>query len=182
MATFVEGLKYPWAKPGRLWNVLWMLVPIIGWFALYGYVVRIVQELCKGRNKELPKMDKFWDKFKIGFMIFIKMIPFAILLGVVSWILRMIPIAGLIVYWFIAFFIVPYLSMNLMVTEKFSSQFEFSKAVKVVFGNFKKYVIALLMTIFYTAVYVILMFVLVGIPCLSFGGYYFLADFYRTAK
>jgi hypothetical protein len=54
MSTFISGLRYPWAKPGRLWNVLWFLVPIIGWFALLGYVVRIVQALNKGHVKELP--------------------------------------------------------------------------------------------------------------------------------
>ena len=182
MVKFQEGLKYPWGKPGRLWNILWFLVPIIGWFALHGYIVRIVQDLNKGRVKELPKMDKFWDKFVLGFMIFIKMIPFCILLGIISWILQLIPVAGMVAYGFISLFIVPYLMINLMVTEKFSSLFEFSKVVKVVFGNFRKYVIALIMTLFYVAVYVLLSFVLVGIPCLSFGGNYFLVEFYRTAK
>lgn len=79
-------------------------------------------------------------------------------------------------------FLAPYLTLNLMVTEKFASLFEFSKVVKVIFGNFKKYVIALLMTLFYCTVYVLLSVVLVGIPCLAFGSQYFLVEFYRTAR
>ena len=32
--SLVEGLKYPWQKGVRLWNILWLLLPIFGWFAL----------------------------------------------------------------------------------------------------------------------------------------------------
>ncbi|MBI5881315.1 DUF4013 domain-containing protein [archaeon] len=182
MSTFMDGLRYPWAKPGRLWNILWFFVPIIGWFALMGYMVRIVQALNKGKVKELPVMDNFWDKFTLGLMMFIKMLPFCILLGIVSWILRLVPVAGAIAYGLIVLLIVPYLTINLFVTEKFASLFEFSKAVKVVANNFKKYVIALLLSLFYGAVYVVLSIVLVGIPCLMFGKSYFMVEFYRTAK
>jgi hypothetical protein len=182
MVTFKEGLKFPWEKPKRLWNILWILVPIIGWFALMGYFVKIVQNLNRGNTKEIPKMDKFWDKFVLGFLVFVKMIPFMVLLGVVSWILQLIPVAGMVVYGFIAIFIVPYLVLNLMVTEKFSAIWEFERAVKTVFGNFRKYVIAFLMTLFYAAIYLLLSIVLVGIPCLAFGKEFYLVDFYRTAK
>jgi hypothetical protein len=182
MSTFMDGLRYPWGKPRRLWNILWMLVPIIGWFALLGYVVRIVQALNKGHVKEIPKMDRFWDKFTLGFIIFVKMLPLCILLGVVSWILLLIPVAGAIAYGLIVLFIVPYLAINLMVTEKFSSLFEFSKAAKAVMDKPKKYAIALLLTLFYAAVYVVLSIVLIGIPCLLFGKGYFLVEFYRGAR
>jgi hypothetical protein len=42
--------------------------------------------------------------------------------------------------------------------------------------------IAMLPTMFYTAVYLVASIVLVGIPCLAFGANYFLVEFYRTAK
>jgi len=34
---FSSGLRYPWNKPGRLWNILWFWIPILGWSALVGY-------------------------------------------------------------------------------------------------------------------------------------------------
>jgi hypothetical protein len=182
MVMFTEGLKFPWQKPRRLWNILWVLVPIVGWFALMGYIVRIVQNLNRGNTKEIPKMDDFWDKFVLGFMTFVKMIPFMVLLGIVAWILKLVPIAGNIVYGFIALFIVPYLALNLMVTEKFAAIWEFEKAIKTVFGNFRKYLVALVMTLFYCAIYILLSIVLVGIPCLMFGQNFYMVDFYRHAK
>jgi ABC-type bacteriocin/lantibiotic exporter with double-glycine peptidase domain len=69
-----------------------------------------------------------------------------------------------------------------MVTERFSALFEFNRAVKAVTNNFRQYVIALVMTLFYTAVYLVASIVLVGIPCLAFGANYFMVEFYRTAR
>ncbi len=64
MNELVNALKYPWNK--RYWNWLWILMPFLGFFALYGYYVKIIHEVMKG-NKEMPKFDSFWQNTLIGF-------------------------------------------------------------------------------------------------------------------
>jgi len=51
-----------------------------------------------------------------------------------------------------------------------------------IFNNFRKYMIAMLLTMFYGAVYLLLSIVLVGLPCLYLGCNYLLVEFYRGAR
>jgi hypothetical protein len=74
-SDLANGLKFPWINGVRLFNILWILVPLLGVFALYGYSKKIVQTIVSEKEKGLPKFGSFWENTKEGFMLFIKMIP-----------------------------------------------------------------------------------------------------------
>lgn len=177
-SEFLEGLLYPWRKMGKLWNILWLLIPIIGWLAILGYVKKIVNELVKGKNKGLPEFGKFGKNLVDGFWIFIKFIPWTILIMVIS----RIPQVGGLINTFIYIFILPYLTIHFFVTGKFEDLFAFKKVANEVFNNIKEYFIAFLKTIGFGVIYYALSLVLIGIPCLTFGSYYYLAEFYAKHK
>jgi len=178
--SFENGLKFPWQKPKRLWYGLWLLVPIIGWFALAGLQVKIINALVQGKNKEVPKLGKFWDSFMQGLIIFVKILPLVIAVSL----LQYVPVIGDILQVLANFIFVPYLFVNLVVTGKFEESFNIKKAWDiVVVKNFADYVIAIVKTLGFVVIYAILSIVLVGIPCMMFGEYYYICDFYaRTRK
>lgn len=188
MLYLKSGLKYPWGAPRRLWNILWALIPIIGWFALGGYGKRIVNSIVKKNTKALPEFGAFWDNFVIGFMLFLKMLPIMIIIMTYNFLLTYLKGIA-VIYWplwliYIAFsiFIMPWIGINLMQKYTVASTFEFGKAANIVFGNFAEYIIVLVKTIGYVLIYAILSIVLIGIPCLAFGQRLFIADFYASVK
>ena len=123
-----EGLKYPWNKARRLWNILWFLIPIFGWFALGGYIKKIVKELATGQRNELPAFGSFWNNFVQGVKVFVFLIPIYIVIMLIS----MIPFGiGTILYYLITIFIMPWLIMNFFVNETFNSIWELKKAFNI---------------------------------------------------
>jgi len=144
---FKTAFKYPFNRAKGMLNILWIFLPIIGWFALGGYTIRIVQEYSKGKFKKLPVM-KFNSDLKLGFFMFIKALPFviayAVLLGVLT---KMAPWIRGLTQFFLGAFIVPMLSINFMNKQTVGSYFEF-KILNAVFENLGDYVMALL-KIFY---------------------------------
>ena len=174
--TFEAAFKYPFNRAKGMWNILWIFIPIIGWFALGGYTIRIKQQFISGQFKELPVFD-FSDHFKFGFFMFIKSLPFAIAYGIVYMILSFIPFVGFLGNLFLAFFIAPILAMNFFKYETVESYFEFSK-IKFVFDNFEDYIVALLKSIALGIIFLFMMLVLVGWPAGSFTKNIFIADFY----
>ncbi len=173
-SEITDGLKYPWVHAKRLWNILWVLLPIFGWLALLGYVKRIVNALVKGDKAGLPEFGPFGSNMTEGFWVFVKMLPLMIVVMVV----QMVPFVGPLAYFFLALFFVPYLTMHFLVRGDFAATFDYNAVIEHVFGNLKDYAVALLKSIVYYVVYFVLSFVLVGIPCLTFGSYFFLAEFY----
>lgn len=174
--TFDNAFAYPFKRPVGLLNILWFFLPIIGWFPLMGYIIRIKQQFFKGNFEGLPKF-KFGEHFKFGFFMFFKSLPFAFAYGIVYMILMFIPFLGFIANLFIAFFVVPILAMNFFNKETVESYFEFG-LVKVVFENFEDYLIALLKSIGLGIIFFFMYLVLVGWPAGSFTKNIFLADFY----
>ena len=169
-----EGLKYPWNKAGRLWNILWILLPIFGWFALIGYIRNIAVDLVKGKRKELPAFGKFWDNFVMGLKLFIYLIPTIIVLMVIA----AIPMIGSILQLLISIFLLPWLMINLFVKDEFGALWELKLAFNSVFDNAKEYILAYIKTLVYGLIYGIASLILIGIPCSVFGKYYFLTEFY----
>lgn len=172
---FKAGFSYPWGKASRLWNILWVLLPIFGWFALAGYGKKIARSLISGNTKELPAFGGFWNNFKEGLFVLVFMIPTFIVMGMIS----AIPLIGPVAYAVVSFGLVPWLSMNFFMKESFESLWEIKKAYRIVSTNIVEYLFAMLKTILYTIVYLVMCIVLVGIPCLAFGNNFFLAEFYR---
>jgi|TARA_B100001964_G_C14216374_1_gene593002 hypothetical protein len=174
---FGTAFKYPFNRPIGLLNIFWILVPIIGWFALMGYSIRIIKNFVKGDFKELPLFN-FSQDFNLGFFMFLKMIPFIIVIATVNFVLALIPFVGFLANLFISLFIVPILFINFFVKETIQSYFEFN-IIKHVFDNFGDYIIVILKSLVLGIIFLILIIVLVGIPAGSFTKNIFFADFYR---
>jgi len=174
--SFEEGLRYPWKNKKRLWNILWILIPIVGLFAIIGYAQRIVQAMAKGDFRGLPAFNKFWENCGNGFMVFIRLIP----LMIVVMLMNFIPLVGNVAYLFVAIFMLPYMIINFLVKDKFSALWEVEKTINVVFKNVTAYLIAFAKQIVFVIVYGIASIILIGIPCYVFGNAIFLADFYRN--
>ncbi len=180
------AIEYPFNRAKGMWNILWIFLPIIGWFALGGYSVRIVKEFIKGKFKQLPTF-KFKNDLELGFMMSMKFIPFLVvyllLLSGVENIADFLSIKNQkllvnLVEAFLGLFIVPTLAINFFNKETISSLFEI-EILKSVFNNFDDYVVALLKSILLSIIFLVMWMVLVGIPAGTFTKNMFLADFYR---
>lgn len=178
ISSFGVGLKYPWIKGKKLWYSLWLLVPIFGWLALFGYAIKIARTIVKGEKGGLPEFGNVGSNFVLGLIYLIYLIPLFIVLLLINW----IPVVGGIIAFFVWIVFVPYLVLNLFVKEKVEASFDVVKTWKVVMGNFEEYIIALLKTLGFALIYLILCLVLVGIPCLMFGKGYYMAEFYSNHK
>ncbi|MBD3328782.1 DUF4013 domain-containing protein [Candidatus Peregrinibacteria bacterium] len=178
--TFREAFNYPFKRPIALLNILIILIPILGGFVIGGYGVRIGQAIMRGETKELPKLD-FGDCLKLGFMMFLKAIPFALVISIIFGILIQIDLMlYAIVVGLAGLFLFPILGMNFIKKETVSSLFEVG-LIKPVFANFGDYIMVILKSIALGIVWIILMIVLVGIPASTFTQNIFMADFYRRA-
>ncbi len=175
---FNKALKYPFNRWKGLLNIFWAIIPIVGAFALFGYMVKIVKSMINGGFEQLPEMS-FGEELSTGFFMFLKYIPFVIVLMIVNIVLAFIPIIGQLLSLAINLFIVPVLVLNFIKKETIASLFEFA-IIEHVLNDIVGYLIAILKTIGLTIIYVVLCFVLVGIPALSFGGNIFLADWFRN--
>ncbi len=161
-----------------MWNILWMLLPIFGWFALGGYGVRITQEFSKGEFKKLPNL-KFSSDFRLGFFMFIKAIPFIIVyMTIISILGKINPGVMGLANFFLGLFVCPILIINFFIKETVGSFFELG-ILKSVFNNLNDYVVVLLKNILLAVIFFIMFIVLVGIPAGTFTKNIFLADFYR---
>jgi len=174
--TFKNAFHYPFNRAKGLLNILWLLLPIIGWFAFGGYSIRIIQNFVNGKFDALP-LFSFKEHFKLGFFMFLKSLPFTIVYIIVYAILAFVPFVGFLANLFISLFIVPILAINFFYKETVKSFFEFSKA-KFVFNNFEDYFIALLKSIGLGIIFLLMIIVLVGLPAGSFTKNIFFADFY----
>jgi len=174
---FKTAFKYPFNRARGMWNILWVLLPIIGWFALGGYSIRIVKEFSKGKFKKLPTF-KFSSDLKLGFMMFLKSIPFIIVYNVILGILGVIDprVRGLGEF-LLCLFMVPILTINFFNKETVGSFFEL-EIISSVFNNLGDYIVALLKSILLGIIFLIMIIVLVGIPAGAFTQNIFLADFY----
>ena len=175
--NFETAFKYPFNRAKGLTNIFWIFVPIIGWFALGGYCIRITQEFIKGKFDKLPEFE-FSNDLNLGFYMFLKSLPFAILYGALSSILDQKDSgAAWLLNLFISLFIVPILTINFYQKQTIASYFEFS-TLKPVFEHLGDYTIALLKSILLGIIFLIMWIVLVGIPAGAFTKNIFLADFY----
>jgi len=175
---FGAAFKYPFNRAKGMLNILWVLLPIFGWFALGGYGVRIVQEFSKGQFKKLP-IFKFGSDMKLGFFMFLKAIPFILAYMVVLAIVSFSDVwTGTVIRVFLELFALPILFINFMNKETIGSLFEF-RIIKYVFTNLGDYLMTIIKSIFLMLVFIIMIIILVGIPAGAFTKNIFLADFYR---
>jgi len=176
--SFEKAFMYPFNKAKRMFNVLWLLLPIFGWFALGGYTVRIVKEFSNGKFKELPEM-KFGGDMKLGFFMFLKSIPFMFAILMFFGILFTIsPFLEAVVELLLGIFVFPMLVINFMNKQTVESFFEFG-VVKGVWNNLGDYLVAILKSIGLGLIFIAMWIVLIGIPAGQFTKNIFMADFYR---
>lgn len=174
---FITALKYPFNRPKRLLYALWMLVPIIGWLALFGYVVRIVNEFIEGKYEELPQLHFTYD-LKLGFSMFLKSLPFYIVYAVlVAGIMVIDEDIANILSFLLGFFVLPILSVNFYRKQTVGSYFDFGK-LGYVMNNIGDYIITMLKQYATSIIFLVLSIVLIGIPALYVTSMIFAANFY----
>ncbi|MBU0687737.1 MAG: DUF4013 domain-containing protein [Candidatus Margulisbacteria bacterium] len=174
---FKTAFKYPFNRAIGMLNILWILIPIIGWFALGGYGIRIIQEFSKGKYEKLPVL-KFGDDLQLGFFMFFKAIPFMFCAIIVIAILNAIGPLGKLIEILLEIFVFPILGINFANKMTVGSFFEFG-ILKYVFNNLWDYIVAILKAILLWLVYLPMWIILVGFPAQIFSNNMFLADFYR---
>lgn len=176
VSSFSDGLRYPWGVPKRLWNILWALIPVVGWLALISYSQSIIRAMVAGNKTSLPEFIGFGENLRKGFLLFVKSLPLLIAYSLIFSVPGIGRVAG-----FIAFvFFLPYLMINFFVTDKFEESFNIKKVWDNVFNNLREYLIAYVKTIGFVLIYGVLSIILIGIPCLHFGCLFFLAEFYTS--
>lgn len=175
---FKTAFNYPFNRPVGMLNILWFFLPILGWLALGGYTVRIVQEFTKGKYKQLPQL-KFGSDMSLGFFMFLKSLPFmAIYMAIMLVLAISHPWLRIGFQLLISLFILPILTINFLKKETVGSYFEFN-ILKSVFDNLGDYVLVILKSILLGIIFLVMWVILVGIPAGSFTQNMFLADFYR---
>jgi hypothetical protein len=175
--TFGDAFNYPFRRFSGLFNILWVFVPILGWLLLYGYTLKITKEFLAGKYDELPNLD-FNADLALGWRLFVRIIPFSFVYGVVAGALMAIAEEARLLLLPFELLVLPMLFINFIKKETVASSFEFS-VVRPVLANFGEYVMAMLKSIGLGLVFMVLSLVLVGIPAGAFTRNIFLADFYR---
>ncbi|MBW2973662.1 DUF4013 domain-containing protein [Candidatus Woesearchaeota archaeon] len=176
-----DALKYPWAKMQRAFWFWLIIIPIFGWFPLYGYIMDIIQNIVKGNDRSMPKFGRYWKSFTHGFYYFL----FSIILAIVMGILMRIPLVGWIIYIYVIL-ITPILVANYAVKRRFGAFFDVGLATKMVFGNFIAYIVVFLKTIvtilFWVLCSIPIITLIWTIPALQFSSQFLIAQFYRKFK
>lgn len=72
-----------WVKKVLIGGIM-VLIPIIGWFIVFGYAVRIVRNVINGVADPLPEWDDFGGDLVRGFMAFIGALVWSIPVIIVS--------------------------------------------------------------------------------------------------
>jgi hypothetical protein len=174
---FKSAFNYPFNKAKKMWNILWILLPIVGWFVLGGYGIRIIKEFSKGKFKQLPAL-KFKKDLNLGFMMFLKSLPFILIYILISTLLIEISSWLEVVDIIFKIFAMPILFIHFFNKETIGSLFEF-KILKAVFDDIGDYVIVLLKSILLGLIFLVMTIILIGLPAGAFTKNIFLADFYR---
>ena len=175
--SFGQAFTYPFRKFSRIFNILWLFVPIVGSFAVYGYGVWITQKFIRGEYRQLPKFH-FGKNLKLGFFMFLKVIPLMAVISIIYFALSFLGTVGGIITAILMFFVYPILMINFMQHETVAASFDI-KVVKPVFTHIGDYLITILKSIALALIFAVMCLVLIGIPALQFTQGIFLADFYR---
>lgn len=175
--SFSEAFKYPFKTPKRLLYILLLIVPIIGWLALFGYIVRLINEFAEGRYEGLIKLD-FMEDIKLGLMMFLKALPFYIIYAIILYAATYVSETfGNLVSLLLGVFVIPMLAVNFFRKQTVESFFEFD-ILNVVRDNLGEYIITVLKQYALGIVFLILSIVLVGIPGMFFTNSIFIANMY----
>jgi hypothetical protein len=175
--SFSEAFKYPFKTPARLLYALLLIIPVIGWLALFGYTVRLINEFVEGRYEGLIKLD-FMEDLKLGFIVFLKALPFYIVYAIILYAATYVSeIFGNLVSVLLGVFVIPLLAVNFMRKQTIESFFEFD-ILNIVRNNFGEYITTVLKQYALSFIFLILSIVIVGLPALMFTNTIFIANMY----
>ncbi|MEW5945948.1 MAG: DUF4013 domain-containing protein [bacterium] len=117
------------------------LIPLVGWFMIYGYGLRVIKDAAEGRDVPLPEWD-LGECLKRGFLTFVYYIGFAIVvyvpLAVVVFVLSRVPvlgILGILIYYAASLGIGLYVMAALSVVgaeENYGAFFQFSRVLGMI--------------------------------------------------
>jgi hypothetical protein len=174
-----DAFKYPFKAPKKLLYALLLLIPILGWLVLFGYIVRLINEFVDGRYEEPIDLDLIED-LKLGTITFLKALPFYIAYSIVIFAATYISATlGSLVNLLFAIFVIPVLAVNFFRKQTIESFFEFD-ILNVVKDNLGDYVVAVLKQYVITIAFAILSIILIGIPAMIFTNSILIANFYRN--
>jgi hypothetical protein len=181
MALFNDALKFPFSQFRRLWWYWLNLIPVLGWILFAGYSADIARAIVDKKAKGLPEFGAFGETFVTGLLYTV----LAFAWSIIAQLFLYIPVVGWVGYAFVLI-IMPVLLLQYATSRKFTDGFNAVSATKLVFGNFWKYVVALLTLIGVALVWlvasVLIVTIPVTIPALAYGQLYVLARFYREAQ
>lgn len=174
--SFIDAFKYPYKIPIRILYVLLLIIPILGWLILFGYITRLVNEFIDGNYEGLIKLELIED-LKLGFVMFLKALPFYIIYAVI--IIAAIRINETLgaLFQLLAYLILPILVVNFFRKQTIGSFFEFD-VLNIARDNLGEYITALIKQLILTIIFAFLSFILIGIPGLYFTSSIFIANFY----
>ncbi len=181
MATIKQALKYPFVQFARLWNYWWFLVPVWGWLVVNGYIVRIVNEIKKGKSDELPAIRPFQGLFETGFFLLIALlVP-----GLTAFLLTYLWSWFWILYIYFIL-ITPVLVLQFAEKKRIRDGMNVFLATKMVFTHLGSFILTWLKTVVVIIVWVLaslpMITLLITLPAITFGQYRLFTDFYVQAS
>ncbi|MEK6951256.1 MAG: hypothetical protein AABX13_06050 [Nanoarchaeota archaeon] len=180
MATIKQALKYPFINFARLWNYWWFLVPLWGWLVVNGYVVRIINEIRKGKSEELPAIRPFKGLFETGFFLGIALLVPGLTAFLLTFLWGWLRI--LAVYLIL---ITPVLVLQFTEKRRIRDGMNVLAATKLVFTHFGLFVLTWLKTAVVIIVWALaslpVITLLITLPAITFGKYRLFTDFYVQA-
>jgi hypothetical protein len=188
-ATISDAIRYPFVRFRRLFYWLWILIPVLGWLAFSGYCIRIMQFVLKGQYREAPKFGPFWHNCLLGLYSWAVGIAVSAVIAPFAFWNITGSVIGIIMYYALAVYIglvTPIMMIQLAETEKLARAFDIVRAHKIVFNNFRKYIIVVLQQFVVGIVFLLasipLITLVVTIPAMSYSKQYLYTRFYRDLK
>ena len=175
--SFSDAIKYPFKAPKKLLYALLLLIPILGWLIILGYIVRQVNEFIEGRYEE-PLDIALIEDLKLGAITFVKALPFGIAYVIVILAITYVsPTLGSLISLLLEIFVVPILMVNFFRKQTIESFFEFD-IFNVAKNNLEDYIVTALKQYILLIVFAILSIILIGIPAMILTYSMLIANFY----
>jgi len=185
MVKILEAIKYPFKKFPRMLNFFWSIIPVIGTFAVLGYILKIINAVRKNL-KELPPFGSFTENLKDGFKAFIWEIGIGIPLIVLLAVAGYIPVLSDLlvpILLILAGMTVPIMFIQFAEKRDFKDGFDVKRAFQFVRNNFISELILIIKLIIFAIILLIaslpIVTMIITLPVATYGSYYMWASFYR---
>ena len=189
MVTINEALRYPFLNFKRLFIVWLALVPVWGWFVVYGYIVRMAQDVFKGKNKEAPALKPLNGLFTTGFYLFVMMLILTVVFNVMLIGVSFIPILGILLWLALYIYyilVLPMMLMQFAETGKIGDGLDFVRASKIVFNNFVDYITAYIKYIVIVLILLVasipMVTMIITMPAMYYSAMLIFGDFFKNYK